>query len=228
MSGEPGGGSAGSEDPGALPDRIRRRLATGGGPGRGPEPDRRAAVVLVLRPDPLSGLFVQRAEVDSDPWSGQMALPGGHREPSDPDLRSTALRELAEETGLELTGEDLLGRLRPVHPRSQRLPSVAVTPFVAWRPGEEEVRHGPEVTDHVWVPLSAFRDPELRSVLTLRREQTFRAFPTLEYGGYTIWGLTHLILRRFLERAGELAGPDPASGPRPPPGPRASESSREA
>lgn len=202
-------------------------------PARVPEPrtERRAAVVLVLRPPaggaasggvgdgtgssarplpaaasgPLSrdfsaleALFVLRAERDGDPWSGHVGLPGGHREPGDADLAAAARREVREETGLVLPSAALLGRMDEIHPRSRRLPSVAVTPFVAWLPGPAAVRAGEEVADHFWAPLGALEEPGRRSVLSFRRGDVYRAFPTVEFGEYTIWGLTLAITRRFL------------------------------
>lgn len=184
--------------------------------------DRRAAVALVLRTpgtaaplpreaDPAPGddplhpefgrleaLFVRRAERDGDPWSGHVGLPGGHREPGDADLRAAARREVEEETGLVLPPGALLGRLDEVHPRSRRLPSVAVTPFVAWLADREPVRPGVEVADHFWAPLGELGASARRSVLTLRRGDAYRVFPTIEYGGRTIWGLTFTIVERFL------------------------------
>ncbi|HEX5633524.1 MAG TPA: hypothetical protein VFX50_09855, partial [Gemmatimonadales bacterium] len=61
-------------------DLVQRRL------GRPPvqvEPSpilRWAAVAIVIAPDPDSILVLRRAERAGDPWSGQMALPGGRRD----------------------------------------------------------------------------------------------------------------------------------------------------
>ena len=46
---------------------------------------REAAVSLILAPnrDGLEALFILRAKKAGDPWSGQMALPSGHRDPGD-------------------------------------------------------------------------------------------------------------------------------------------------
>lgn len=147
----------------------------------------------------LEALFVLRSERDGDPWSGQAGLPGGHREPGDEDLRDAARRELREETALRLEPEEILGRLDDVHPRSRRLPSVAVTPYVAWAEGSGTVHHGPEIQGHLWVPLSELEAPDRRTILTFRRDDVLRVFPAVEVEGLTIWGLTFAIVRRFLE-----------------------------
>lgn len=153
--------------------------------------------------DRLQGLFVQRAEIDGDPWSGHMALPGGRSEATDRDLAATALRELAEETGLAVDRPAILGRLDDVHPRSRRLPSIAVSPFVAWAPGPGHVRENVELAGHVWVPVGALRSPERRTTLRLERAEAVRMFPAIDYEGRIIWGLTYRIVAEFLHRIGD-------------------------
>ncbi len=161
--------------------------------------ERRAAVMLVLRgADEVDALFVQRAEVERDPWSGHMALPGGRADPEDPDLMHTALRELREETALRISPHQVLGRLDDVPPASRQLPSLAVTPFVAWLETDARIEPNPEIQDHVWIPLAVLRDPRYRAELRLRVEGADRVFPTIEYRDYTIWGLTFRIVHGFL------------------------------
>ena len=62
----------------------------------------RAAVALVLRgPAEAPGiLFIKRASRDGDPWSGQMAFPGGRYDPADESEKETAIRETEEEVFL--------------------------------------------------------------------------------------------------------------------------------
>ncbi len=52
----------------------------------------------------------------------------------------------------------------------------------------------------LWVPLRALRDPAAVSELVLELGDFSRnTFPSIVYGEYTIWGLTHRILTQFLD-----------------------------
>lgn len=163
-----------------------------------------AAVSIVIRPrDDLELLLIRRAERETDPWSGHMALPGGRRDPTDPDLVATAFREADEETGVALARYGhLLGMLDELHPRNPRLPSIVIAPFVVGVPPDTHARPiSREIDATIWVPLSALRDPGAVSEILVDLEDGRRAFPSLRYRDYTIWGLTHRILTQFLEIA---------------------------
>jgi 8-oxo-dGTP pyrophosphatase MutT (NUDIX family) len=163
--------------------------------------DREAAVALVLRTGAeLELLMIKRAEREHDPWSGHMALPGGRRSADDVDLLQTALRETKEELGLDIATDDVLGALDDVHPRSTRLPSIVVAPYVVVASPDAEIHpDAREVETALWVPLPALRDPAAVSELVLELGDFSRTFPSIVYGEYTIWGLTHRILTQFLE-----------------------------
>lgn len=194
-----------------LQDRFSRYEAQRADPPAGTA---RAAVVLVLRAGQIEpeALFVVRATHERDPWSGHVALPGGREESVDRDLVDTALRELREETGLDLDRMEIAGRLDDLHPVSRHIPRIAISSFVAWRPEPGGIRESPEIEGHFWVPVSELETPARRSALTLRRDgDTFR-FPTIEYDGYTVWGLTYSIVQNFLELLGD-ASDRPNVGP---------------
>src|SRR5204863_9652046 len=66
---------------------------------------RRAAVALIFRAGRDGSpelLFIKRAEYPGDPWSGQIAFPGGREESGDASLQQTAIRETRGETGIDL------------------------------------------------------------------------------------------------------------------------------
>ena len=101
-----------------------------------------AAVSLILREGKeLEVLLIKRAEIEGDPWSGQMALPGGRKDASDSSLLQTAMRETEEEVGLSLESEAVpLGRLEPTIPATHRLPPITIFPFVFRVPQEAKAR----------------------------------------------------------------------------------------
>lgn len=161
-----------------------------------------AAVSLVIRPGKeLELLLIKRAVHERDPWSGHMALPGGRRAPRDDSLLTTALRETHEETSVTVPREGaFLGALDEVHPRSPRLPSIIIAPFVVGvHPGTTAHPDPREVDAAIWVPIPALRHPDAVAEILIDLEEEQRAFPAVRYGPHLIWGLTHRILMQFLE-----------------------------
>ena len=191
------------EFPSALGERLSRYE-----PHRVEPPDgtTRAAVILLLRAGVAEpeALFVVRASHENDPWSGHVALPGGRWEPDDADLRETAIRELSEETGLELGRRHILGRLDELHPVSRHIPRIAITPFVAWRASVPEVERTVEIDGHFWAPISELRAPTRRGSLAFERDGEELTFPTIEYAGHAGWGLTYSIVNNFLALSEDL------------------------
>lgn len=53
-------------------------------------------------------LFIKRTSRKKDPWSGDIALPGGRRDPGDIDDLATAIRETEEEVGLDLREDNAI------------------------------------------------------------------------------------------------------------------------
>ena len=72
-----------------------------------------AAVAILVKPkkDDLEFFLVKRAEVDDDPWSGDMAFPGGKKNLQDETLIDTAVREVLEETSIDLRDKKVIVRL---------------------------------------------------------------------------------------------------------------------
>jgi 8-oxo-dGTP pyrophosphatase MutT (NUDIX family) len=97
---------------------------------------RRAAVAVTLAPGPeeLEVLLIRRAEHEGDPWSGHMAFPGGHHDPTDPTLAATAERETLEEVGIDLARHGrLVSRLDEVQAQARGSAlDMVVTPFTVW------------------------------------------------------------------------------------------------
>jgi len=170
-----------------------------------------AAVSLIIRSEKeLELLLIRRAVAEGDPWSGQMALPGGRRDISDPSLFHTAMRETEEETAvsLETTGFPI-GRLEAMIPATHRLPPILIFPFVFGVPGGTKAEVASREVDEVlWTPLSSFRDPEaLGTVEISYGDGSSRDFPCFRIEGRVVWGLTYRILTGFFGVLEASGGP---------------------
>lgn len=165
-------------------------------------PDARpAAVALVLAEgsDDLEILLIRRAERADDPWSGQIALPGGRFDAGDRDLLATAMRETREETGVDLSRAAPLGPLDDLYPRTPTLPPVVVRPFVFALPRRVALVPSDEVQRAFWLPLGRLTDRDVRREVTLTIRGAKRTFPAYLVDGEVIWGMTERILTPFIE-----------------------------
>src|SRR5437879_8371297 len=108
-----------------------------------------AAVAVMLHDgdEGLEALFIHRAVRAGDTWSGQIAFPGGRREPRDADLLETAIGETHEEDDVDLTSAERLGVLDDLYPRTPLLPPVVVRPFVFALSSRPPLVPSPEVHD---------------------------------------------------------------------------------
>jgi 8-oxo-dGTP pyrophosphatase MutT (NUDIX family) len=147
-----------------------------------------AAVVALLREcnKELELLFVKRAETSKDPWSGQIAFPGGKRCPFDNDLKDTVIRETCEETSLNLRkGCRFLGALEPIN--SIQRPGMKILPFVVWQLEGQEIRLNHELASFFWVPVTE-----------LAKNEGTTKYLSTNYPAYVIqnnvvWGITYQI-----------------------------------
>lgn len=146
----------------------------------------------------VEALFIKRCEHPQDPWSGQMAFPGGRRDSTDETLESVARRETLEEVGLFLPHEACLGRLATLYGGRLTEQNLSVTPFIYETEGKDPLTHNYEVAATVWIPLSHFAQIENIREYYFPPDPIRRAFPSFEFGPYTIWGLTHRILAGFM------------------------------
>lgn len=161
---------------------------------------RSAAVAVVFVDSPLRVLFIRRAESDSDPWSGQMAFPGGRYEETDGDLLVTALRETKEEVGLDLSDAPCLGTMEDVAAvaRGRRL-GMRIRPFFFTLEEVPSLEPNYEVAETLWAELAPMCRGEVDVVQEWTEEGREMRFPGFDVEGHTVWGLTYLMLRRLFQ-----------------------------
>ena len=149
-------------------------------------------------------LFVRRSD-HLGKHAGQIAFPGGGREPGEDEL-TCALREAEEEVGIRQPGVEILGRLD----RYTTITGYLVSPFVAKLDWPCELRPDPgEVAQILHVPIARLVEPG-----TLRVADGQRGVVNFfDVGDEVIWGATARMLRQLLEL--ELGRPLIPSGPVP-------------
>jgi 8-oxo-dGTP pyrophosphatase MutT (NUDIX family) len=142
----------------ALRERIRANLAGfEREPHAGP-PLRAAAVALALVPgdDGRPCFVLTRRASRLRAHGGQWALPGGRLDPGE-SPEGAALRELAEEVGLDAAPSSVLGRLDDYPTRS----GFVITPVVVWG-GAGLLEPNPQEVAAVYrVPLSELDRPDV-------------------------------------------------------------------
>ncbi len=199
-------------EPGRRPAQARlltgRRGGCGGWPWRPtamevppvirpPASGGRRSAVLVLFGEGSDGpdlLYIQRSE-GLRRHAGQPAFPGGAIEESDASPVAAALREAAEETGVDPAGVDVLATLPELYvSRSQ----FRVLPVLAWWREPSAVRpvDTGEVAAVERISVAALSDPgePVHAPLPGRAQ---RARPSAS-ARCSIWGFTGLITDRLL------------------------------
>jgi 8-oxo-dGTP pyrophosphatase MutT (NUDIX family) len=131
-----------------------------------------------------------------DPWSGQIAFPGGKMQPEDKTAKDTAIRETLEEIGVDLrrTAEFLgYGAVTRTHTGT-----MDVVPSVFELRKGVEISPNEEVASYRWVGLHDLLSPAAHSTYRLDFQGGARQLPAYEVGDYLVWGLTHRILSSML------------------------------
>ncbi len=162
-----------------------------------------AAVAAVLRyASEPEVLLIRRTEAPGDPWSGQMAFPGGRREVEDPDLVSTAVRETEEEVGVDLSrSAELLGRLDDVQATAQaRRLDLVIVPhvFVLHEPVTLQLS-GTEVDEALWAPLGPMLSGETATTRPWEHAGHRLDLPGYQVGEHIVWGLTYRMLQLLFD-----------------------------
>ena len=194
-------------------DDLRARLrARSLAPIEVPAGGKRAAVGAILRAGEQGPeiLLIKRADKQGDPWSGQMALPGGRHEPGDADLVQTVQRETLEEVGIDLREHgDLLARLDDVHAVARgRHVGLVIAPFVFAVRGEVELVTNGEVAEALWAPIVPLWRGEAATMWPYVHEGRRLEFPGFRVGGHVVWGLTYRMLSLLFEAlAGDASTP---------------------
>jgi len=142
-----------------------------------------AAVGIVRDGDRI--IIIKRKTSPRDPWSGQIALPGGHIEQGE-SVTEGLLREIREEVNLNLLPDSIKGQMESVG--TAVAPELCVFPFVLDYQNIETAYAGPEVSELKIVKVQEFRETV-----------TANGLPAMDYDGWQVWGMTYRILMQYIQ-----------------------------
>lgn len=160
---------------------------------------RRSAVLILVGEDECGPtvLLTERAH-DMRSHPGQPSFPGGRLERTDRGPIDAALREAAEETGVDPAGVDVVAVLPDLF-----LPvgSSVVTPVIGWwrAPSPVRVMDAAEVASVHVVALADLVEPANR---LCTRHPSGYVGPAFTVDGLLVWGFTAGLLDRLLRLGG--------------------------
>lgn len=158
-----------------------------------------AVLIPLISVDDQWHLLYTRRTDSLDSHRGQVAFPGGRIEEGDPSPIEAALREAAEEIGIQATQVEILGSMDPLYTVTQ----FHVTPVIGlleW-PADLQPNHH-EVAAIFHVPISWLARKENLKVVERSLWPGGPSAPIYQfqpYEGEVIWGATARITLHLLE-----------------------------
>ncbi|MCP5209018.1 MAG: CoA pyrophosphatase [Hahellaceae bacterium] len=158
------------------------------------------AIVITTKTEKPEVLLIKRAIRDGDPWSGDIAFPGGKQQTEDRNTCQTALRELFEETGITPTNTTPTYRLPDKLTRLHHAPlPMTISPWIFETDSPQTAKLNHESTDFLWLPLAEFLREDAQSTLKWKTRLGTFTMPTLEVDEHRIWGITLSIIHGMIK-----------------------------
>lgn len=160
------------------------------------KPRAEAGVICLLTDEAEPQVILTQRSGGLSTHAGEVAFPGGKRDPEDDSLLTTALREAHEEVGVEPDQVKLLGELSQIY----SLHKLAVTPFVGVVSPDVELRPNPgEIAAIFKTPLKFLLELDNARIDKFAMvDGRTRFVPSWQYQQYEIWGLTAWALAELL------------------------------
>jgi 8-oxo-dGTP pyrophosphatase MutT (NUDIX family) len=161
-------------------------------------PSSRAAAVLVavFEENAEAHVVLTKRPLTMPSHRGEIAFPGGKREPGDVSLIAVALREANEEIGLDPAVVEVAGELDSL---STVASQYTIAPIVGLLSAPPVLRPDPREVDVAFaVPVSDLLAPEVFREELWDLWGSWRAMAFFDLPGETVWGATARILAGFL------------------------------
>lgn len=155
---------------------------------------RQAGVLVALTNEAEPRVVLGRRGQHLPLHPGEVAFPGGKREPEDRTPWDTALREAEEEVSLPPAMVTPRAQLTPLYTRSR----FQVFPCIGVIPAEISFTVDPSEFDSVFLPpLARFAERDLFRLERMSDGDREVYVPLYELGDDTIWGVTAAVLAQM-------------------------------
>ena len=157
--------------------------------------NRPAAVLVALEPE--RGVWLTRRSAHMSAHAGQVSFPGGKIEAEDASVEVAALREAAEEIGLDPAQAEILGRMDEFITGT----GFHISPVIALVPRNVRFTPDPREVEEVFcLPFSELLDPAMPQQRHAVRRGVDYKFWVWPHEEHVIWGATARILLNLAQR----------------------------
>jgi 8-oxo-dGTP pyrophosphatase MutT (NUDIX family) len=152
-------------------------------------------VPIVLRPEP--GVLLTKRTAHLSKHAGQVSFPGGRIDPEDADPEAAALREAAEEVGLDRADVELIGRM----PTYITGTGYRITPVLGLIRADINYLLSPHEVEAVFeLPFSVLLDPDAPRREMHSSRGRMREYWVWPHPDHFVWGATAAILVQLARR----------------------------
>lgn len=152
-------------------------------------------ILLYLKENQWWFPLIVRSTNERDQHSGQISLPGGKKEETDPDFEATAKRETSEEMGIDEHYIRIIRGLSPIYiPPS----NFYVRPYISYtKKNPKFTLQESEAVELIEFPVSSLLKLHEKPVMMVLPSTRGMEVPVLKFNNYIIWGATSMILSEF-------------------------------
>ncbi|NIQ10962.1 MAG: CoA pyrophosphatase, partial [Gammaproteobacteria bacterium] len=150
--------------------------------------------------------FIIRAKHEKDPWSGNIAFPGGRLNADGETAKEAAERETLEELAIDLRSSSFLGQLDDLY---GAIMPVLVSCFVYHLEGPVDLELNYEIESSFWCPLPKLLEEDRHQQETFYYRGVQRTHPVvklLDQQQPVLWGITYRLVRNFFCLCGHQFG----------------------
>ena len=157
------------------------------------EKQKLAAVLIIIYDDPPKILMTKKPMTMTQ-HGGEIAFPGGKLIDSDYNLLETALRETEEETGLNISKNNVIGQLKQVITLNS---GFTIIPFISILDGIGQLIPNSEVESFLHIPLLPFLET-LENDLD-PKHNSIQEMYTYTFEKNLIWGASARMLKQITD-----------------------------